>query len=264
MDSAMRRLLTISCNGALLGASLDEAAGPVGVLMVTGGTQTRIGSHRMFERLAAGLAAAGYPVLRSDRRGVGDSEGEDGGWRSSANDIAAATAAFRSERPGLERILGFGLCDGATALALYGKRLDRLILANPWLVETEAGEHPAAAVRERYKQRLTSAEGWKKLLVGSVSYRQVLKDIRAIAGASASPLAAEVAGPLSEIPVQFILSRGDATGIAAAAEWEGEAFAPVRAANPAPLTIDTDSHTFARPGDSEALLAACLEALSRG
>jgi exosortase A-associated hydrolase 1 len=260
----MRRLLTVPCGGVLLGASLDDGGGSAGVLMVTGGTQTRIGSHRMFERLAAGLAAAGYPVFRFDRRGVGDSEGEEGGWRSSADDIEAAAAAFRSEMPGLDRIIGFGLCDGATALALYGGGLNGLILANPWLVETEAGEPPAAAVRERYKQRLTSAEGWKKLLAGSVSYRQVLKDIRAIAGASLSPLAAEVAGPLRELPVQFILSRGDATGIAAAAEWEGEAFATLRAANPAPLIIDTDSHTFARPGDAEALLAACLEALSGG
>ena len=195
---------------------------------------------------------------------MGDSEGEEAGWRSSAGDIAAAAAAFRTEVPHLKRIVGFGLCDGATALALYAEGLNGLILANPWLVEAEAGSPPAAAIRERYKQRLTSTEGWKKLLAGSVSYKQVLKDIRTIAGTGPSPLAAEVARPIRELPVQFILSRGDATGIAAAAEWESEAFATLRAANPAPLVIDTDSHTFARPGDAEALLDACLDALSRG
>ena len=52
----MRRLLSFTCDSAALGASLDGDDGPVGVLIVTGGTQTRIGSHRMFERLGAALA----------------------------------------------------------------------------------------------------------------------------------------------------------------------------------------------------------------
>ncbi|MGZ8998931.1 MAG: hydrolase 1, exosortase A system-associated, partial [Allosphingosinicella sp.] len=85
----MRRLLTLQCEGAALGASLDEAKGRTGLLLVTGGTQTRIGSHRVFERLAIALAAAGYPCFRYDRRGVGDSEGIDPGWRGSAPDLEA-------------------------------------------------------------------------------------------------------------------------------------------------------------------------------
>ena len=41
-------------------------------------------------------------------------------------------------------MIGFGLCDGARALALYGDEagLDGLILANPWLVEVEEGPRP--------------------------------------------------------------------------------------------------------------------------
>ena len=115
----MRRLLTFECEGASLGASLDDAAGATGLLLVTGGTQTRIGSHRMYERLALVLAKRGYRCFRFDRRGVADSEGDKPRWRGSAPYIAAAAAAFRRECPELEPRIGFRLCDGATAMALF-------------------------------------------------------------------------------------------------------------------------------------------------
>src|SRR5206468_9759828 len=133
------RLLSFACAGAELAASLDGADGGTGLLLVTGGSQTRIGSHRMYEDIAKSLVKKGYPCLRYDRRGVGDSAGEDPGFRGSGPDLAAAAAAVRRESEGLERVIGFGLCDGATALALVGAaaRLDGLILVNPWLVEAE-------------------------------------------------------------------------------------------------------------------------------
>ena len=165
----MRRLIAFPCAGAALAGSLDESAGATGVLLVIGGSQTRIGSHRMYERLAKSLAEKGYPCFRFDRRGVGDSEGEDPGFKGSEADLLAAAAAFRNECPALTRLIGFGLCDGATALVLFGDAagLDGLILANPWLVETEAGEPPPAAIRQHYRKRLLSKAGWKKSNGGS-------------------------------------------------------------------------------------------------
>ena len=65
------------------------------------------------------------------------------------------------------------------------------------------------------------------------------------------------------LPAQLILATRDATAIAAQAEWSSPAFKSVRQANPAPVTIDSDSHTFSRPGDESALLHAVKEALQR-
>ena len=45
----MRRLLSFECEGAELAASSIPAAGATGLLLVTGGSQTRAGSHRMYE-----------------------------------------------------------------------------------------------------------------------------------------------------------------------------------------------------------------------
>jgi exosortase A-associated hydrolase 1 len=261
----MRRLLSFSCEGAALGATLDVGAGESGLVLVTGGSQTRIGSHRMYERLAKALAERGISCLRFDRRGVGDSEGEDPGFRGSGPDLVAAAALLRAECPALQRIHGFGLCDGATAIALFGDQagLDGLILVNPWLVEAEAGEPAPAAIRRHYRQRLLSLEGWKKILSGAVDYRKLLRGVRKIGGRrQASPLAMMVAQALSRhrLPAQLILAAGDATSIAAEAELKSPLFGKLA---DDPQRIDTNSHTFARPGDEAALVEAVLEALRR-
>ena len=261
----MRRLLSFSCEGAALGATLDDADGRSGLLIVTGGTQTRIGSHRMFERLALALSQDGVPCFRFDRRGVGDSEGEDPDFRGSGPDLAAAAAAFRAECPRLERVLGFGLCDGATALALFGAEagLDALVLANPWFVEAESGAPPAAAIKRRYKEQLTSLSGWKRLLSGAVSLPKIVKGLAKIAAPPPATLAAEVAAALAArpLPLRLLLARRDATAIGAEDAWNGPLFRAVRERSPAPIHVESDSHTFARTSDADALLAAVREAL---
>ena len=259
----MRRLLSFACAGAELAASLDEAAGRTGLLLVTGGSQTRIGSHRMYERLTKVLAGQDYPCMRYDRRGVGDSEGEDPGFRGSGPDLAAAAAAFRRESPDLERVIGFGLCDGATALALFGAEagLDGLILVNPWLVEAASGEPPPAAIRAHYRRRLLSLEGWKKILSGAVDYRKLLKGLRRISAkeeASSLALAAASALAAGRMRAWAIFAEGDATAIAAQQELKAPAFKDLIEGS---QKVASDSHTFARPGDDAALLAATLRAL---
>lgn len=264
MDGPVRRLLTFACEGATLGATLDPADGGTGLLFVVGGTQTRIGSHRIFERLARVLAEAGTPCLRFDRRGVGDSEGEDPGWRASGADVAAAAAMFRAEAPEVRRIVGLGLCDGAGALCLHGAAagLDGLVLVNPWLVEASEDDPAPAALRHHYRERLTTAAGWRKLLSGSVSYSAILKGILRAGSKTPQTLSRSLAAALrgARLPTEWIFAAGDATAIAALHElgkshWQGLAGRR--------RSIATDSHTFARPGDAEALEAAVTEALAR-
>ena len=263
MEPVVRRLLTFDCEGAQLGATIDAAAGETGILIVTGGSQTRIGSHRLFERLAARLAAAGHPCFRFDRRGVGDSGGDDPGYRESGPDLASAVTSFRAEAPDLKRIIGLGLCDGATALALHGGAAgaDALILVNPWLVEAEADAPPPAAIRQHYRQRLSSLQGWKRLLTGSVSYRKLFKGIlKASNPLEGSALAVDVAQALrrTHLPTALILAKGDATAIAAAAEIRTP---PFRRLIGQTREVDTDSHTFAKPGDLDALVQALLDVM---
>jgi exosortase A-associated hydrolase 1 len=258
----VRRLLTFACDGATLAATLDAAEGETGLLFVVGGTQTRVGSHRMFERLAKSLREKGYSCFRFDRRGVGDSEGDNEGWRASGADLAAATAAFRREAPGVRHLVGLGLCDGAGALCLEGKAagLDRLVLINPWLVEASEDAPAPAALRHHYRARLATSAGWRKLLSGSASYPAILRGLLRAGSKTPEGLSKALAAALakSALPARWILADGDATAVAAAhelgkAHWRG--LAEQRE------TIATDSHTFARPGDAEALERAILAAL---
>jgi hypothetical protein len=61
--------------------------------------------------------------------------------------------------------------------------------------------------------------------------------------------------------VEVILASGDGTAIAAAHEIGRPSFA--RLLQRPPVRIETPSHTFARPGDVEALLAALSAILTR-
>jgi len=259
----MRRLLIFGCEGAELAASLDGSGGRIGLLLVTGGSQTRVGSHRMSEGLAKSLAQLGYPCLRFDRRGVGDSAGEDPGFRASGPDLAAAAALFRAQSPGLEHLFGLGLCDGATALALFGAeaKLSGLILVNPWLVEAQSDEPPPAAIRAHYRKRLLSLDGWKKILSGAVDYRKLLRGIGKISARQAeASLAQETAAALAQSGLRAwaIFAAGDATAIAAEQALKAPAFNGLIEGRE---TIRSDSHTFARAGDEAALLTAVVRAL---
>ena len=147
-----RRYFAFDCAGSGLAATLDEGSSATGLLIVTGGNETRAGAFSSQARLAADVAAAGHPVMRFDRRGVGDSEGVNMGFRNEADDIAAAVAAFGAQCPALNRVFAFGNCDAASALMLSGgDGFDGLILSNPLTYEGEHGEAPPppAATRQR-------------------------------------------------------------------------------------------------------------------
>lgn len=218
----MRHRLNFACEGAMLAASLDEAAGSTGLLIVSGGNEIRSGAHRGMAMLAARIADAGHPVFRFDRRGIGDSEGANGGFENSGPDIAAAIAAFRGAAPQVSHLVAFGNCDAASALLLHQPlALDGLILANPWTYDGEAEEPdtpalpPAAAIRARYLSRLKDPKSLLRLLKGEVDFRKLFRGLSALK-ASAAPrgsLAGRIDAALGTpaVPATILLATGDRT-----------------------------------------------------
>ncbi|GAA3248551.1 hypothetical protein GCM10020258_01900 [Sphingomonas yabuuchiae] len=165
MDRVMRRLISFPCEGATLIGTLDEADRDTGLMIVSGGNEPRMGAHRGQAMLAARIAAHGYPVFRFDRRGVGDSEGANGGWTSSGPDIAAAVDAF-ADAANLSRIVGFGNCDAAAALAMFGADAGfaKVLLSNPWLSEEPDALPPppqSAAIMRRSWSTRPNGCGWR-------------------------------------------------------------------------------------------------------
>lgn len=150
-----------------------------GVVMVVGGAQYRAGSHRFFVTLARTLAAAGYPVLRFDFPGMGDSLGSMASFEDAAPHIAAAIQALLDGAPQTQRVTLLGLCDGASASLLYlqatqDARVSGIAMLNPW-VRTEAGL-ARTHVKHYYRDRLLQPAFWHKLLHGKVG-RQALRGL---------------------------------------------------------------------------------------
>jgi len=148
----------------------DGLCAGLGVVMVAGGAQYRVGSHRLYVQLARGLSAAGCAVMRFDSRGLGDSSGEWRGFEHIASDIADACRQLMKINRELRGVVLWGLCDGATAALLSADlvpALSGMILVNPWLENQQA--QARTMLRHYYRRRLLSADLWRKVLTGAFS-----------------------------------------------------------------------------------------------
>jgi exosortase A-associated hydrolase 1 len=222
-----RRHFTFDCLGSALGATIDDAPGATGVLIVSGGNEIRSGVFSSQAHLAARIAAAGHPVLRFDRRGVGDSEGVNMGFRHSAEDVAAALAAFRERCPALNRVVAFGNCDAASALMLSGGAgLHGLILSNPWTYEDEQADAPPppAAIRARYAAKLKNPRELLRLMTGKVNLAKLARGLLSASSQKAAPsgLAQALKAGLARFdgPVRILVAERDRTGQAFLAGWD--------------------------------------------
>ena len=261
MGAPVRRLIAFPCEGETLVGSLDGAGGSTGLLVVSGGNEIRCGAHRGMAALASRLAAEGIPVFRFDRRGIGDSSGENGGFEASAADLIAAASAFRAHCPTLTRLVGFGNCDGASALALFGNAtgLDKLILANPWVIEPADDLPPAAAIRARYAERLRDPRAWLRILRGGVDFTKLtagLREILQMDSEQGGALEQAVFPGLASLDTVAILAERDATATAFRAAARRRRYAGTV------VTIDTASHSFAGSSDKAALVDAIRAALN--
>lgn len=252
----MRRSIGFTCEGAALAGTLDDARGTTGLLIVSGGNEIRAGAHRGQALLAANIAAQGFPVFRFDRRGIGDSEGDNGGFKASGPDIAAALAAFASAAPHVRHIVAFGNCDAATALALYdGPALPcALILSNPWVIDGEENGTPSPqAVRARYWRKLGNPRALWSFLNSDLNLGKLGSGLKTAAQRAAPLALADAMRDKLEAyagPVHILLASGDRTAQVFDHAFKGKGYAPLRQSSR--LTVhrrDTISHSYAVDDD---------------
>lgn len=253
----MRRMIGFDCEGSRMAATLDDASGPTGLLLVSGGNEIRSGAHSGQAAMAAHFAALGYPVFRYDRRGIGESEGDNGGFETSAADIAAAVATFRDAMPTMRRVVAFGNCDAATSLGLFHARLpiDALVLANPWVIESAASEEgaptspSASAIRARYWNRLKNPRSFIDLFTGKINLKKLAGGLaKAAQSEKPSGLAERLAAALaaSSLPTSILIAERDTTAMAFMAAWKDAGFAGARGrADVKLMSVATASHSFA-------------------
>lgn len=154
-----------------------------GIVIIVGGPQYRVGSHRQFTLLARGIAAAGYPVLRFDYRGMGDSDGSAQTFDTVNDDIRCAIDHMIAELPHINEIVIWGLCDGASAAVFYANqdsRVKGLVLANPW-VRTEEGI-AKTYLKHYYFSRLFDSALWEKMFTGGFHFITAAKTFIRVIG----------------------------------------------------------------------------------
>jgi exosortase A-associated hydrolase 1 len=134
------------------------------VVMVTGGPQTRVASHRLYVQVARSLISSGVAVLRFDYEGTGDSEGIWRGYKFAGSSMESAILSLREQYPNLRQIVIWSLCDGSTASAVFAARrpdlIDGLILCNPY-VHSDQGK-AQTLIKYYYVRRLLDKSFWQK------------------------------------------------------------------------------------------------------
>ena len=168
-----------------------------GLVVVVGGPQYRVGSHRQFTLLSRALCEDEIPVLRFDYTGMGDSDGAAISFEAAGEDIRAAVDTLFERCPSLVDVHLWGLCDGASAALMYAPsdaRVTGLVLLNPWVRTTEG--QAQAYIENYYGRRLRSGRVWRKIAGNPVAlFRAALGFVRnVVVSRGVAPKAAS-AGP---------------------------------------------------------------------
>jgi hypothetical protein len=156
-----QRALRFHCAGKALIGIVDVPERPLvrGMLILVDSTQYRAGSHRQFTLLSRLLAARGVPVMRFDRAGAGDSEGEPevGTDPQGIGDIAAAMREFFVHVSEMKEAVILAPGDAAAGAALYAAgdaRVTGLALLDPLLPLLPPAPAGAGAVPQESKPAL--------------------------------------------------------------------------------------------------------------
>lgn len=267
---------SFECENEKLFGSLDSGSEKTGLLIVSGGNEVRSGAHAGMSKLAHYIADQGFPVFRFDRRGIGDSSGQNLEFLSSEPEIVAAAKEFREKCPNLEKIFAFGNCDAATALALFGQsaEIDTYLLANPWVIEKEQTEHSevtqtnGAAIRSRYWDRLKNPRSIVDLVTGKINLSKLLKGLKqASKKHKNSALASELRDALLKLDkrVEILLAEKDTTALMFLSAWNSKDYAKLRRQSNFTLArLDSASHSFADEDSTNWLQNRILECLRSG
>lgn len=179
-DGTCESAVTFS-DGRLVGILVTpntDSENPAVVLLNTGADH-RVGPHRMYVPLARRWASLGFPVLRFDLAGIGDSDSNDGLSRnesyptSALHDVDDAIAYMRDDRRYSHVILA-GMCSGAYhAIHGAGSRVDGVIAVNPPLYyrpgdPIDDDPYTNEAETRRVTRALRSPSKWRRLLSGRV------------------------------------------------------------------------------------------------
>jgi exosortase A-associated hydrolase 1 len=142
--------------------------------------------------------------MRFDYRGMGDSSGVKCGYEEIEVDLGAAIDHFRRKIPAVDRIVLWGLCDGASAACFYAPRdpqLAGLVLLNPW-VRPESSE-AKTYLKHYYLKRFFDPQFWRKLWNRQVAVGDTVSNILGALRLSRTSSTGETADSSGDLPCRM-------------------------------------------------------------
>lgn len=142
----------------------DLAARPVGFIMLNAGVIHRIGPHRFNVRLARRLAEQGWPSLRFDLAGQGDSDNAPQVQAFDRQIVADLRAAMDhlGRTAGIEHFVIAGICSGAHRGLAVAQEDSRVI--GLWMLDGHAYPSSQTAAQRRLllwrRDPLGTLRGW--------------------------------------------------------------------------------------------------------
>ena len=153
------------------------------VIVLNAGILHRVGPNRIHVKLARRLAARGYPVLRFDFSGIGDSAARTDSLSPVSRafgETREAMDAVRS-RVAIDRFILFGICSGAD-IAFYTAARDERIagafMVNGSFLQSEDLRAVMPHIRTNtasryYGRRLLSPKRWIRVITGKSDMRRL-------------------------------------------------------------------------------------------
>lgn len=177
----------------------DEKPNNVGILFIHSGTQGRLGNTNQYVYYAREFSRQGYPCMRFDPNGLGDSGGLVGeidrrdffGSIQTGRYVADVYSAINEfKRIGIDKILLFGVCGGAISALLagsYSKDICGMILMSCPVVLDGAGVDydlriPTELARKEilvYVKKLLNISAIWRFITFKSEYHRILSRLKA-------------------------------------------------------------------------------------
>lgn len=188
-----------------------------GFIFVHAADGNRLGPHRMFVELANKFNSLGYPTLRFDLSGCGDSTGSI--TRSDITpevfDVVEATRFFVA-KANLNSVILFGISRGShvcyTAMMQHPLSLSGMILLSIPLSSNRAALKSLGLRLKEYICKLRDPKRLWKLLSGRANVAQIWQTLTTALQLSGRYNRAEKKGSASRCPVLFIYGEHDPIG----------------------------------------------------
>ncbi|MEJ5358018.1 MAG: alpha/beta fold hydrolase [Desulfobacterales bacterium] len=126
-----------------------EAMRPEGFVFCAPFAEEKLWAHRPLVNFARLLARHGYPVLRFDNRGSGDSEGDfhDTTVRTMISDTRSAVVTLQEKTENLRAVSLLGLRLGASVAALAATRIESVKSLVLWEPVVDGGAYARSLLR---------------------------------------------------------------------------------------------------------------------